>query len=109
VLELEGEIAGLVAAAEAAKAAQATAEHELKRLMAHLKETTGSAETIQDQLARLKSENESFTARLEAYRYSLPAMWVALALGVALTAGFLSGLWWLDALIRRRHGGFRVY
>jgi len=28
---------------------------------------------------------------------------------VSLVAGFLAGLWWLDALIRRRHGGFRVY
>jgi SH3 domain protein len=109
VLELEAEIAGLTGAVEAAKAAQATAEHELKRVMSHLQETTGSAETIQDQLARLKTENESYTERLEDYRYSLPALWVAVALVVSLAAGFLSGLWWLDALIRRRHGGFRVY
>ena len=31
------------------------------------------------------------------------------ALLVTLAAGFVAGLWWLDALIRRRHGGFRVY
>lgn len=109
ILELEDEIAGLAATVETAKSAQATAEHELKRVMSHLQETTGSAETIQDQLARLKTENESYGERLEAYRYSLPVVWVALALVVALAAGFLSGLWWLDALIRRRHGGFRVY
>jgi hypothetical protein len=35
--------------------------------------------------------------------------WVAAALVVALVAGFVAGLWWLDATIRRRHGGFRVY
>ena len=109
ILELEAEIAGLAGAVETAKSGQATAEHELKRVMSHLQETTGSAETIQDQLARLKTENESYGERLETYRYSLPVVWVAVALAVALAAGFLSGLWWLDALIRRRHGGFRVY
>ena len=37
------------------------------------------------------------------------SLWVLPAVVVALVAGFLVGLWWLDALIRRRHGGFRVY
>ena len=26
-----------------------------------------------------------------------------------LLGGFAGGLWWLDSLIRRRHGGFRIY
>ena len=47
--------------------------------------------------------------RLESYRHTLPLKWVIPAVVVALVAGFLAGLWWLDALIRRRHGGFRVY
>ena len=34
---------------------------------------------------------------------------VAVALLVTLAGGFVTGLWWLDALIRRRHGGFRIY
>jgi hypothetical protein len=28
---------------------------------------------------------------------------------LTLVAGFLGGWWWLDAAIRRRYGGFRIY
>ena len=38
-----------------------------------------------------------------------PVVWVIVALVVTLVGGFAGGLWWLDALIRRRHGGFRIY
>jgi hypothetical protein len=58
---------------------------------------------------RLQAENEAHEERLESYRHTLPLKWVIPAVVVALLAGFLAGLWWLDALIRRRHGGFRVY
>jgi SH3 domain protein len=109
VLELEAEITGLESAAAAAKASQARAEQELAKLKSHLQATTGSAEAVEDTLARLKAENEAYAGRLDDYRYSLPLAWIALAVLIALTAGFLSGVWWLDALIRRRHGGFRVY
>jgi len=64
---------------------------------------------MQVNLERLEAENRVYEERLEAYRYSLPLLWVIPALVVALTGGFLAGLWWLDARIRRRHGGFRVY
>jgi len=39
----------------------------------------------------------------------VPWPWVVGALVVALGVGFIAGYWWLDASIRRRHGGFRVY
>jgi SH3 domain protein len=109
VAELEAEIATLREAATAAKTAQTTAEHELGRFTAELQAKTGSAETVQDTVQRLRAENEAHEARLESYRHTLPLKWVVPAVVVALVAGFLAGLWWLDALIRRRHGGFRVY
>jgi SH3 domain protein len=109
ILELEGEIASMTSGVAAAKAAQARAEQELGKLTSHLQATTGSTEAVQDTLARLKAENETYADRLDAYRYSLPLTWIGVAVLIALTAGFLSGVWWLDALIRRRHGGFRVY
>jgi SH3 domain protein len=109
VLELEAEMSALHASAAAAKTAQATAEHELKRLTAELTSTTGSAETIQQTMARLQAENQAHEERFEANRYALPLKWVIAALVVTLVGGFLAGVWWLDALIRRRHGGFRVY
>jgi uncharacterized protein YgiM (DUF1202 family) len=109
VLELESEIAALASSATAAKAAQAHAEQELAKMRKELQASTGSAESVQETLERLKAENDDYAERLESYRYSLPIAWIALAVLIALTAGFLSGVWWLDALIRARHGGFRVY
>jgi SH3 domain protein len=109
VLELEAEIGGLEGAVAVAQAAQTAAEHELAKLRAELHATTGSAESVQETLARLQAENSAHAERLEAYRYTLPLVWVVPAIVVSLVAGFLAGLWWLDALIRRRHGGFRVY
>jgi SH3 domain protein len=109
VVELEAEMLSLKEATTAAKAAQGAAEQELARYTAELQAQTGSAETIQETVERLRAENGAHEARLEAYRYSLPIKRVIPALVVVLVAGFLAGLWWLDALIRRRHGGFRVY
>jgi SH3 domain protein len=109
VLELETELAALKESAAAAAAAKAAAEHELGRFRAELQAKTGSTETIQESMLRLQAENRAHEERLEGYRYTLPLKWVVPAVVVALVAGFLAGLWWLDALIRRRHGGFRVY
>jgi SH3 domain protein len=109
VAELEAELETLREAATAAKAAQNTAEQELARYTAELQAKTGSAETFQETVERLREENSAHEQQLEAYRYSLPIKWVIPALVVVLVAGFFAGLWWLDALIRRRHGGFRVY
>ena len=109
VLELETEIGGFEKAAVDAKAAQTAAEQELAGLRTELKATTGSAESVQETIQRLERENRAHVDRLEASRHTLPLMWVIPALVVTLVAGFLVGLWWLDALIRRRHGGFRVY
>jgi SH3 domain protein len=109
VLELEAELGELESAAVAAKTAQAAAEHELAGLRSELQATTGSAESIQETIERLRRETRAHEERLESYRYTLPLAWVIPAVVVALTGGFLMGLWWLDAWIRRRHGGFRVY
>lgn len=109
VLELEAEIEHLRGTVAEAQAAEAAAKHELKQLRDELTATTGSAETIQETIERLTAENRAHEEQLEAYRHSLPLVWVVPAVVIALVAGFLGGLWWLDALIRRRHGGFRVY
>lgn len=109
VAELEAEVEALKAAAATAKSAQAEAEHELGRFTAELQTKTGSTETLQETVQRLQAENRAHEARFETYRHMLPLKWVIPACAVALGAGFLAGLWWLDATIRRRHGGFRVY
>jgi SH3 domain protein len=109
VLELEAELGDVESSAAAARAAQTAAEQALANLRGELQATTGSAESIQETMKRLERENTAHLERIERYRHTLPLAWVVPALVVALVAGFLVGLWWLDALIRRRHGGFRVY
>jgi SH3 domain protein len=109
VAELEAELARLRAAAADAQSARLNAEGEATRLGRQMAASTGSTDAVQDTLDRLKRDNASYEERLDDYRGSLPWGWVAAALGVALVAGFVGGLWWLDAAIRRRHGGFRIY
>ena len=103
--ELEAEITGLEGDVASAKAAQAVAEQELARLNSLAGSTAAMEVTVQ----RLQAENRAHEERLDTYRGMLPRRWVIPGIVVALVAGFLAGLWWLDARIRRRHGGFRVY
>ena len=72
-------------------------------------QSLATAGAVQDALAELRSENDTYRAQLEAYRGSVPWFWVWPALALALLAGFVAGLWFLDAFIRRRHGGFRIW
>jgi SH3 domain protein len=109
IVELEAQVAHLEDAATAAKAAQLAAQQELGRVTAQFQAETGSTASIEETLERLTTENRAYEERFESYRHALPLPWVVVAGVVALVAGFLAGLWWLDALIRRRHGGFRVY
>ena len=109
VAELEDQLARLRNEFAEARSARLVAEEEAGRLNKQVAASSDSADAIQETLGRLKTENQNYAARLERYRGSLPLPWVGAALVVALVAGFLAGLWWLDALIRRRHGGFRIY
>ena len=109
IAELEGQVADLEGAAAAAKAAQLAAEQELGRVTTQFQAATGSTASIEETVERLTAQNRAYEERFETYRHALPVRWVVLAGVVTLVAGFLAGLWWLDALIRRRHGGFRVY
>ena len=92
-----------------AKDAQQNAQIHTEELGRNIQAREDTSEAVLDTLSRLKSEAEIYEARIEEFRGSLPLSWVVAALVVALAAGFFAGMWCLDALIRRRHGGFRVY
>jgi SH3 domain protein len=109
VLELQAALGDVESVAAAAKTAQTAAEQQLANLRSELEATTGSSESIRETIERLERENAAHLERIEQHRHTLPLAWVVPAVVVSLVAGFLVGLWWLDALIRRRHGGFRVY
>jgi SH3 domain protein len=109
VAEVEAELEKLRAELAVARTAHEQAETAAGELSRQMAASTGSEEAIRDTLARFKEENESYEAQLDTYRGALPLRWVVAALVVTLIAGFAGGWWWLDASIRRRHGGFRVY
>lgn len=94
---------------ESAQMARQEAEQEATRLGLNIEARANSSEAVLDTLERLKSETEDYEQRLETYRGSIPLAWVVAALVLALVGGFFAGMWALDAMIRRRHGGFRVY
>jgi SH3 domain protein len=109
VSEVEAALEIMRAELTSAQDAQQNAESYTEELGRNIEARETSSEAVLDTLARLRSETESYEARMEAYRGSVPLSWVFAALAVALIAGFFAGVWCLDALIRRRHGGFRVY
>jgi len=92
-----------------AQAAQQAAELRVERLGEHIQAREDSSAVVLATLTRLKRETDSYEARMDLYRGSVPIAWVAAALVVTLVGGFLAGMWWLGFLSRRRHGGFRVY
>ena len=109
VAEVEAEMARLRAELDVAQSERHRAQETAEEIARRASAATDSSEAIQDTLARLKQENERYEQQLEAYRGALPLKWVAAALAVVLIAGFAGGWWWLDASIRRRHGGFRIW
>lgn len=109
VSEVEAALEIMRAELGSAQEAQQDAESHTEELGRNIQARENSTEAVLDTLERLKREAESYEARMDAYRGSVPLSWVLAALGVALVAGFLAGMWCLDILIRRRHGGFRVY
>jgi SH3 domain protein len=109
VAELEAELAGVRSENAEFRGARANADASAEQLAKTAAASKDSAQSMQEAVGQLKRENATYVARLESYRGSLPMPWVAAALLVALVGGFAGGLWWLDALVRRRHSGFRVY
>lgn len=85
------------------------AQAKVGQLETRISSTRHTADENVRDVEKFQEENESFQRQLEIYRSSVPLTWALGAGAVFMTLGFLGGLWWLDARIRRRHGGFRIY
>ena len=109
VAEVEAELAALRDRVTQAEEARVSAEQQAARLHQQLSDDEHSSAAMIESLARLERLNADYETRFERYRLSLPLSWVAAAILLTLIGGFVGGWWWLYALIRRRHGGFRVY
>ena len=109
VAELESEIERLERELAAAIEARDSVAGDVEHLVAQAERDIAIAAAERDTLARLQQENDDYAERFEQYRGALPWKWVVAALVVMLGAGFAGGWFWLDASIRRRYGGFRVF
>jgi SH3 domain protein len=107
------ETAGALAAVQQELAAEqqlrVAAEEELHQLLNSAESRLGQAVALEARLDELSSRNSELEAQLERYRTVVPFNWAASAVVASLLGGFFLGLWALDAYIRHRHGGFRVY
>ena len=81
----------------------------IENLRTEVTDLTTRLVDAQSQIAQLEEQTAGISEMQQRYRGSLPLTWVLAAIGVCLVAGFLLGLWWVDARIRKRHGGIRIY
>jgi SH3 domain protein len=109
VAELEAELAGLRSENAEYRGSRANADESAEQFARSVAASKDTTEAMHEAVGKLELENAGYVARIETFRGSLPLLWVGAALLFALVGGFAAGLWWLDALVRRRHSGFRVY
>ena len=84
-------------------------EAELHELLNSAESRLGQAVALESRAEELTARNAELEARLDSYRSVVPFGWAATAVVASLLGGFFLGLWALDAYVRHRHGGFRVY
>lgn len=89
--------------------ARAAAQAELDKILNDAESKLGQALSMEARIGELDARNQQLEAQLDDYRSVVPFSWAATAVVAALLGGFFLGLWTLDAYVRHRHGGFRVY
>ncbi|HHC73168.1 MAG TPA: TIGR04211 family SH3 domain-containing protein [Thiotrichales bacterium] len=88
------------------QAREATAH--LAQLEQQAREATRRADEAEVRAGETEERLRLLLEQIASRGYAVPWQWALGGILVALTAGFLFGLWWLDRRIRQRHGGFRV-
>jgi len=109
VAELEATLETLRAELADARAAEKQANAEAERLRTRDAEHLASMQVLKETVARLEAENAEYANRVERYRASLPLPWVLAALVLTFAGGCAGGWWALDAYLRRRYVGYRLY
>ena len=101
------EVANAELAAELASARQELAEGASK--LRELENRAASAAAAGRTIESLRRQNRELDSRIAGFGFMVPYSWVLAGLAVSLLLGFISGLAFLDYLIRRRFGGVRIY
>ena len=109
VSEMDSTVKESLERLQAAEQELAKSTRRVRELEKEMSSAQNSAtETVQS-VAQFQAENEQLRSQLKLYRQSVPLLWALGAGLVFLIVGFVTGLWWLDYRIRKRHGGFRIY
>jgi hypothetical protein len=101
------EAANAELAAELASTRQELAEGASK--LRELENRAASAAAAGRTIESLRRQNRELDSRIARFGFMVPYSWVLAGLAVSLLLGFISGLAFLDYLIRRRFGGVRIY
>jgi len=101
------EVANAELTAELASARQELAEGASK--LRELENRAASAAAAGRTIDSLHRQNRELDSRIAGFGFMVPYSWVLAGLAVSLLLGFISGLAFLDYLIRRRFGGVRIY
>jgi hypothetical protein len=101
------EAANAELAAELASTRQELAEGASK--LRELENRAASAAAAGRTIESLRRQNRELDSRIAGFGFMVPYSWVLAGLAVSLLLGFISGLAFLDSLIRRRFGGVRIY
>lgn len=109
VAETQAQVEQLQTELNETKEAFAVPGATIASLEQQLAETTAALEKSNALTDDLTQKNDSYRDRHDQFKFSLPIAWVGGAMAVCLLAGFLLGLWWVDRVNRKRHGGIRVY
>ncbi len=109
VAETEAALASVRQDLVAEQQARAAAEAELHQLLNSAESRLGQAVAMEARIEELSARNAELEGQLDQYRSVVPFSWAASAVVASLLGGFFLGLWALDAYVRHRHGGFRLY
>ncbi|HUO83381.1 MAG TPA: TIGR04211 family SH3 domain-containing protein [Gammaproteobacteria bacterium] len=102
---LETDNAELTGQLTAARRELTEAAGKLSELEARMASASTAGRTVES----LRRQNRELDSRIDALGLMVPYSWVLAGFAVSLLLGFISGLAFLDYLIRRRFGGVRIY
>ncbi|MCW8845107.1 MAG: TIGR04211 family SH3 domain-containing protein [Gammaproteobacteria bacterium] len=107
--EMETELQALRAVAEPAQAEMAKAQEQAADLTQKLQQSQQELSKRGATIEQLEWDIAEYKQQLGIGDWKISWRWAALGVFLALLAGVVLGMWWLDRRSRQRHGGFRIY
>lgn len=111
--KLEIEVESLNQRVDKAEQDQLLNQQKTAEAVQQLATVKSESELNEATIQQLKDEQKTLSSQLSeaqtANQETVPLNWLLYMGGGALIFGFLVGLWCLDAISRRNHGGYRIY